>query len=224
MESLIPFDGALIADIGAGGGYHACRYARKAARVFAVEPAPKMLRQLYGRVAASGLTNVSILTADAEAVPLRDSLVDVVHNRFAYFFGPVPGTPNACERGIGEALRILKPGGLFFIIDNALAAGQFAGILARYGYVKGMEPTEAQRENDEFYAAHGFQHATIESTWTAPDREALRRVLTMEFPGQPVDAILAEIDGAELSYHYRVYYRWKSKDDHSRAHRVFHRT
>src|SRR5262249_10578135 len=157
LESLVPFEGAVIADIGAGGGCHACRYAARAARVFAVEPAPKMLRQLYARVAATGFSNISIVTADAEAVPLPDGLVDLVHNRFAYFFGPVPGTTNDCERGIREALRILKPGGLFFIIDNALASGQFAGILARYGYVRGLDPAEAQRRNDDFYAARGFQ-------------------------------------------------------------------
>src|ERR1051326_7282562 len=69
MESLISFDGANLADIGAGGGYHACQYARKAARVFAIEPAPAMLRQLYARLVEQGLSNVSVLAATAEAIP-----------------------------------------------------------------------------------------------------------------------------------------------------------
>jgi len=34
-------------------------------------------------------------------------------------------------------------------------------------------------------------------------------VLTMEFSGQDIDAMLAEVNGTELSYHYRIYYRQK---------------
>jgi hypothetical protein len=66
-----------------------------------------------------------------------------------------------------------------------------------------------QEANDTFYARHGLQHATVESAWTAPDRDALRRVMAMEFPPGATDAIMAGIEGASLSYHYRVYYRQK---------------
>jgi ubiquinone/menaquinone biosynthesis C-methylase UbiE len=208
IESLISLNGTVLADIGAGGGYHACLYGQRAAAVFAIEPAPAMLRQLYARVAESGLTNVSILAAGAEQVLLRDRLVDIVHSRFAYFFGPEGGTVHSCERGIAEALRVLKPGGYFFIIDNALTSGQFAGILSRYGYSRG-QAEDMQARNDTFYAGHGFANVTIESTWTAPDREALRQVMAMEFPDQPIDALMAEIEGSELTYHYRIHYRQK---------------
>jgi ubiquinone/menaquinone biosynthesis C-methylase UbiE len=209
MQRLVPFDGIALADIGAGGGYHAARYAARAAQVFAVEPAPAMLRQLYGRVAGRGLTNVSVMAAGAAALPLRDNLVDVVHSRFAYFFGPErPGEVRSCEPGLIEALRILKPGGFFFIIDNAHTSGQFAEFLAQYAYTKGRAAA-FQAANDAFYAQQGFAQATIESTWTAPDRATLRRVITMEFPAGDVDDIMARIDDAELSYHYQVYYRQK---------------
>lgn len=33
----------------------------------------------------------------------------------------------------------------------------------------------------------------------------------MEFSSEAVEPIMAEIDGTELSYHYRVYYRWKQE-------------
>lgn len=208
MESVCPLDGATLADIGAGGGFHACRFAGKAALVFAAEPVPLMLRQLYRRVAESGLSNVSILAAGAEDLPLRSNLVDAVHSRFAYFFGPERGAVRSCAPGIAEVLRILKPGGYFFIIDNALTSGDFASILASHGYTRGAAQ-EMQEANDAFYREQGFEHKTVESTWSAPDRGTLRRVLAMEFPGAPLEEIMDTVLEAELSYHYRVYHRRK---------------
>jgi len=195
-------------DIGAGGGYHACRFAECATHVFAVEPAPRMLRQLYSRVAGGPAANISILAAGAEDVLLRDGCVDVLHSRFAYFFGPARGAVHSCAPGIREGLRLLRPGGHFFIIDNALTSGQFAGFLARFGYSQG-QAARMQEENDEFYGGLGFACATVESTWTAPEREALRHVVAMEFPAGAVEAIMSEVEGAEMSYHYRMYYRSK---------------
>jgi ubiquinone/menaquinone biosynthesis C-methylase UbiE len=54
------------------------------------------------RCVALGLDNASVLTGSAERIPLSDSIVDVVHARFAYVFGP------GCERGIAEVLRVLR--------------------------------------------------------------------------------------------------------------------
>lgn len=208
MEGLWPFEGAVIADIGAGGGFHAGRYAARAAAVYAVEPDPPMVHQLYRRVAALELANVSVIVAGAEALPLADNLVDVVHSRFAYFFGPEGNGVRSCEPGIAEALRILKPGGYFFIVDNALTSGQFGAWVGRYAYAAGRG-ADLQTATDAFYAAHGFQQATVESAWVAPDREQLRQVLAMEFPPTAVDPIMTEIAGTTLSYHYRLYYRQK---------------
>lgn len=209
MEGLIPFEGASVADVGAGSGFHACRLANRVAHVFALEPAPAMLRELSRRVSDLGLGNVSALAAEAEHIPLHDDAVELVHARFAYFFGPMrPGWIHSCEPGIEEALRILKPGGRFFIIDNALRSGQFARLLAQYGYTKGWADT-LQRETDDFYAERGFEVATVESAWVAPSREALERVLAMEFPADTLADVLDQIPGTTLTYDYRVYSRAK---------------
>ena len=205
MEGIAPLAGVSLADIGAGGGYHTRRFAGRAAQVFAVEPAPKMLRQLYRRIASSAATNVSVLVAGAEDVPLRDGCIDVIHSRFAYFFGPARSPVRSCGPGIEEGLRLLRPGGHFFIVDNALTSGQFASFLDRFAYPRGQAP-QMQEENDEFYGSLGFEHATVESSWAASDREALRRVVAMEFPAEAVKTIMSEVEGAELSYHYRIYY------------------
>jgi len=209
MAGIAPLSGMVLADIGAGSGYHVLRFADRAAHVFAIEPAPKMLQQLYRRIGrGSAAGNISVLAAGAEEVPLRDGCVDVIHSRFAYFFGPVHEGVRSCEPGIREALRLLRPGGHFFIIDNALTTGQFAGILERFGYSQGRAAS-MQEANDDFYGRLGFAGVTVESCWRAPDREALGRVLEMEFPGHPAETLLSEVEGSEMSYHYRIYYRQK---------------
>jgi len=167
-----------------------------------------MLRQLYGRVAGGAAANISVLAAGAEDVPLRDGCIDVIHSRFAYFFGPARGAVRSCEPGVKEGLRLLRPGGHFFIVDNALTSGQFAGFLARFAYSQGGA-ARMQQENDDFYGGLGFERATVESSWEAPDRESLRRVVAMEFPTGAVGTIMSEVKGAEMSYHYRIYYRRK---------------
>ncbi len=86
MDRLLPIDGRVVADVGAGGGYHAVRYAQRASHVFAVEPAPRMLVQLHRRIAAEPEaigSRISVLAAGAEAIPLPDASVDLLHSRLA---------------------------------------------------------------------------------------------------------------------------------------------
>lgn len=203
MESVASIAGRTVVDIGAGSAFHAVRFAQTARHVYAVEPAPGMLVQAHRRLADVQAPNVSLIAADAEAIPLQDGIADVIHSRFAYFFGPASDGVVSCEPGIREAKRLLKPGGAFFVIDNDLLAGQFATFL-KYAYVS--DPESEQELCDQFWQEHGFNKAVIESTWTAPDRDILRQVITMEFPANHIDTIMAEIDGASLSYHYDVYW------------------
>lgn len=207
MDSIVPLAGTTLIDVGSGSAYHAWRFAARAARVFAVEPDPPMLAQAFQRLANQPRPNLSLIAADAEEIPLRDGLANIVHARFAYFFGPPNGAVVSCEPGIQEALRLLRPGGAFFVIDNHLTGGHFARLL-RYIYQTDLA-TEQERR-DAFWRSRGFQRQTIESSWTAPSRDVLIRVLTMEFPAAHLDAILSKTPGSSLSYHYDIYYRIKS--------------
>lgn len=207
MNRLAPMDGRVVADIGAGGGFHAVRYAARAFHVHAIEPAPRMLTQLHRRIAgepdAALVGRVSVLAAGAESIPLADASVDVIHSRFAYFFGPESEHVRSCDPGIAEALRILRPGGRLFIIDNDLREGDFATFLREFGYAS--EPGLADRL-DAFWAARGFSATTVLSEWRAPSRKALARVVAMEF-GDRADAVMTRVDGAHIRYAYRIYHR-----------------
>jgi SAM-dependent methyltransferase len=208
MDRLLPMDGRVVVDVGAGGGYHAVRYAQRAAHVFAVEPAPRMLTQLHRRIAAEPGpigSRVSVLAAGAEAIPLPDASADLLHSRFAYFFGPESERVRSCEPGIEEALRIVRPGGQIVVIDNDLRGGDFAGFLREFGYLAN-EPGLADRL-DAFWGAHGFTGTTVMSEWRAPSRKALGRVLAMEFGARESAAILTRVDGSRFSYGYRLYHR-----------------
>jgi len=202
MASVQPLAGIVFIDIGSGSGFHAAHFAETARQVFAVEPAPKMLQQAHRRFADEPHDNLSVIAAGAEEIPLRDGIADVIHSRFAYFFGPETRHTSSCVPGIREAQRLLKPGGVFFVIDNNFTSGQFAEFLCRYAY--GAIFDAAAR--DVFWSEQGFEQVTIASNWIAPDREVLQRVIAMEFPAEHVAAIMDSIDGASLTYHYDVFY------------------
>lgn len=205
MASVHPLAGATVIDIGAGSAFHAVRFAPQAARVFAVEPDPDMLHQAFTRLAHDPCANVSVIAADAEHIPLQDAVADIIHSRFAYFFGPESGGVQSCLPGVHEARRLLRPGGVFFVIDNSLTSGKFAEFLRRYGYVRSETGEAEQAERDAFWRDLGFQKHTVESWWNTRDPWMVRRVINMEFPRDP-DATMAEITGPQLSYHYDIYW------------------
>lgn len=206
MTSVRPLAGATVVDIGAGSAFHAVRFAREAERVFAVEPDSNMLHQAFTRLATDPVANVSVIAADAENVPLHDAIADVIHARFAYFFGPESGGVQSCLPGVREAQRLLRPGGVFFVIDNALTSGQFAGLIRQHGYIPSHDGVAEQAERDAFWAELGFRKHTVESWWNARDPWMLRRVVSMEFKPEYVDAIMEQMVGARCSYHYDVYW------------------
>ena len=89
-------------DLGCGTGFHLPRFAATAAAVVGVKPHPACWRWPG---AARALTTVAWSAGTAQALPLPDASVDVVHARWAYFFGP------GCEPGLAELDRVVRRGG-----------------------------------------------------------------------------------------------------------------
>jgi len=203
MEALAPMAGKTVLDIGAGGGFHAVRFAARAARVFAVEPDPNMRAQLFARLAAPDapaevLERVSVIAAGAEDIPLAEGIIDVAHARFAYFFGTEAMLP-----GIRLLRRLLAPDGHAFLIDNYTHTGLF-GQICRAIYPK-WSSAEAQDRALALYAAEGFSLTVVESAWEAPDRDTLRTVVAMEFP-EHIDAVMDQVEGTVIPYHFAVHH------------------
>lgn len=198
MFMLAPLKGARLLDIGAGSGYHAVRYAKHAAQVFALEPDPRMLAQLHTRLASGPSGNISVLAAGAEAIPLPAGAIDIAIARFAYFFG----TP-ACLPGLAEVRRVLAPGGSLFVIDTDPARGQ-VGALARQVYPN-IFHCGYRRENEAFFRAHGFDAYEVDTVIRLPSRAALSQVLRLDYP-HLYNKLLVQVTGLEMTYCLMVYH------------------
>lgn len=195
IRDVAPWPGRDLVDLGCGTGFWLPRYAEAAATVHGIEPDPVLRDAAARRVADVGI--VTVLAGSAEHLPLPDASVDVIHARFAYFFGP------GSEAGLAEALRVLRPGGTLVVIDNDYGHGEFADILrtASEGNAA-FDPVAI----DRWWRDHGAQRLDVLSSWRFDSRADLEAVLRNEFRDGAVNAWLrAHPDRASLSYSYAVF-------------------
>ena len=198
MERVKSLGEIVLADIGAGTGFHAVRFAKKAKQVIALEPIDHLRLAIMRRVIEQGAGNVSVVAGSAESTGLADHSVDIVHARFAYFFGP------GCEAGLREIERVIRTGGAFFVIDNDWRHGQFAEWLRSAPVAQRFDPPDAI---DEFWSANGFAAQQIDSSWSFDTRADLEAVVKIEFPAEVADRILSTHRGSTVSYSYRLFCR-----------------
>jgi len=178
--------GRVVLDLGCGTGFHLPRVAETASRVYGVEPHPGLLRLAARRTRA--LTSVTVLAGTAQSVPLPEASVDVVHARWAYFFGP------GCEPGLAELDRVVRRGGTAFVIDNDATRSTF-GRWFRRGY-PGVDPLAVER----FWAGRGWTRTPLELDWRFDSRADLESVVRIEFTPEVADAVLAEHEGTRVDY------------------------
>ena len=195
IDALRPLRGADVVDIGCGTGFHLPRLAAHGARVVGVEPHLPLVARARARLADAGPHTASVLAGDAEALPLAGASVDVVHARWAYFFGA------GCEPGLAEVERVLRPGGLAVVVDNDVTRSTF-GAWFRRSY-PAYDPVAVQR----FWDRRGFttEHLTID--WTFDRRADLEAVTRIELPPGPADEVLAAHEG--LTVDYGIALRWR---------------
>lgn len=198
MREVHDWSGAHLLDIGCGTGFHLPRFAADAARVTGVEPHPPLLAAARERVEAldpSLRERIEVLRGSAAGLPLPDASVDVVHARWAYFFGP------GCEPGLAEVRRVLRPGGTAFVVDNDATRSTFGSWFRRA--LPGYDPAAVAR----FWRRQGFTRVPLDIRWELPDRQTFSRVVKIEFSAAMADAILGEHPGSSVDY--AVDLRWR---------------
>ncbi|KNX36209.1 class I SAM-dependent methyltransferase [Luteipulveratus halotolerans] len=193
MRAIRDWRGKRVLDIGCGAGFHLPLLASTAASVVGVEPHVPLYDLARQRV--SGLDNVEVKHGLAQHLPVEDHTVDIVHNRWAYFFGP------GCEPGLRELARVMAPGGVAFLIDNDATRSTF-GRWFRDAWPD-VDAVAVQR----FWDRQGFTTKPVMMRWEFESRADLERVVRIEFTPEQSDRILAEHDGLRVDYAVAV--RWR---------------
>ncbi len=194
VAALHPLAGATLLDVGCGTGFHLPRFAGRAAHVVGVEPHAPLVRRATDRLRARG-SRARVVAGDAEALPLADASIDVVHARWAYFFGP------GCEPGLAELERVVRPGGTACLVDNDATRSTFGRWFAR------AYPTYDAVAVQRFWDRQGFTTERLDIHWTFDRREDLEAVVRIEMPPAAAEAALSEHAG--LVVDYAVALRWR---------------
>ncbi len=191
MRKAAPWGGRTLVDLGCGSGFWLPRYVPEAAEVIGVEPDERLLPAARTR---DPLTRV--LHGSAEHIPLPDASADVVHARFAYFFGP------GCEAGLTEVRRVLRPGGALVVVDNDWRAGEFADLL---NASPGATGYDLGRHTDAWWQVRGAERTEVMSAWRFGSRDDFEAVLRMEFPVAGDPWLEANPEALGLTYGYVLF-------------------
>jgi arsenite methyltransferase len=154
--------GETVLDLGSGGGIDVLLSARRVGPtgfVFGVDMTDEMLELAQQNKEKAGLTNVAFLKGHIEDIPLPANSVDVVISNC------VINLAADKSRVLGDAFRVLKPGGRFAVSD-VVADGPIPDALrsnmeAWVGCLAGALEIEAYKA---LLTEAGFEHVSVEIT------------------------------------------------------------
>ncbi|MGI5119159.1 class I SAM-dependent methyltransferase [Marinactinospora thermotolerans] len=193
MRAIRDWDGAHVLDIGCGTGYHLPYFAERARGVVGVEPHAALASVARARV--RDLPNVEVRTGVAQSLPVADASVEVAHARWAYFFGP------GCEPGLAELERVMRRGGVAFVIDNDATRSTFGRWFRRF--LPSYDPVAVER----FWSRQGFARRPLDMRWRFERREDFEAVVRIEFSAAIAQEVIASHEGLEVDYAVNLWWR-----------------
>jgi arsenite methyltransferase len=191
--------GETVLDLGSGGGIDVLLSAKRVGpmgKAYGLDMADEMLALARENQSKAGADNVEFLKGEIEHIPLPDNSIDVIISNC------VINLSADKDRVVGEAFRVLKPGGRFAVSDVVvrgdvpaevrrsmeLWVGCIAGALRDYDYVAKL-------------AKAGFDSIDIEPTRVYSIEDA-RQFLAGE--GIDVDAVARKVEGKFISAFIRA--------------------
>lgn len=114
LRTLGEGEGRLGLDVGAGVGRVAIRLAPRLGRVACVDLAPGMLERLRANAARAGVANADPFRSRSDSLPFASGSFDA-----AVCLGLLEHLPRPVQSAtIAEIARVLRPGGLFWLVLN----------------------------------------------------------------------------------------------------------
>ena len=191
--------GETVLDLGSGGGIDVLLSARRVGpngKAYGLDMTDEMLALANENKRKAGAENVEFLKGEIESIPLPDNTVDVIISNCVINLSADKG------RVLGEAFRVLKPGGRFAVSD-VVTRGEIApevrqSVLLWVGCIAGALDEKEYRGK---LSAAGFEQIEIEPTRIYRVEDA-REFLSSS--GIDVDAIAAQVDEKFMSAFVRA--------------------
>jgi arsenite methyltransferase len=191
--------GEIVLDLGSGGGIDVLLSARRvgpSGKAYGLDMTDEMLALARENQRKAGVENVEFLKGEIENIPLPDNSVDVIISNC------VINLSADKNRVLGEAFRVLKPGGRFAVSDvvtrGEVPAAVRQSMLLWVGCIAGALD---EQEYAAKLASAGFESVGIEPT-RVYDVEDARQFLCGR--GIDVDAIAPEVEGKFMSAFIRA--------------------
>lgn len=194
-------------DIATGGGHVAYIFAPHVERIWATDITQEMLDMVKAEAGKRGLANLRTAYAKAESLPFEDASFDLVTCRIA------PHHFESIAQFLDEVHRVLKPSGLFAVVDNVVppgTVGDYVNAFERFRDPSHLRAWTMQEWRDAL-AKHGFAVAheeqlskTMEFKSWAARHDATMQALLRAMLAQVTPDVKATLepkgDGAELTF------------------------